>query len=155
MSTTSTTGPHRVGPPSTASRNPVRLLVAGALVATLVNGVLWAAGRAADVSFSVTPLGSDSSTVVGLVAVLPVTLVAFAGASGLLVLAVRRSRTWVRAVILAAALVAVVSVVGPLSAADDTATGVSLAAMHLATGAVFVVTSSVFLTALSRAGARA
>jgi hypothetical protein len=106
------------------------------------------------VSFSVTPIGSDTSTEVGLAEVLPITLVVFAGASGLLVLAVRRSRTWVRAVLLTAVLVAVVSVGGPLSAADDTATGVLLAAMHLATGAVFVVTSAVFLTALSGAGAR-
>jgi hypothetical protein len=102
----------------------------------------------------VTPVGSDSSTEVGLAAVVPVTLVLFAGASGLLVLAVRRSRAWVRAVLLTAAFVAVLSVGGPLSASDDTETGVLLAAMHLATGAVFVVTSSVFLTALSRAGAR-
>jgi hypothetical protein len=49
----------------------------------------------------------------------------------------------VRAVLVAAALLAVVSAAGgPLPAADDLATGVLLAAMHLVTGATFLVTAS-------------
>lgn len=59
-----------------------------------------------------------------------------------LALAVRRSRRSARAVLVAAALVAVVSAGGPLSAAQDTASGVLLAAMHLVTGAVFLATAS-------------
>ena len=50
-------------------------------------------------------------------------------------------RRWVRAVLVAAALVAVVSAGAPLSAAQDTATGVLLATMHLVTGATFLVTA--------------
>jgi hypothetical protein len=38
-------------------------------------------------------------------------------------------------------LVAVVSSAGPLAAADDTATGVLLAAMHVVTGGTFLVTA--------------
>jgi hypothetical protein len=47
----------------------------------------------------------------------------------------------VRAVLIAAALVAVVSAGAPLSAAQDTATGVLLATMHLVTGATVLVTA--------------
>ena len=50
-------------------------------------------------------------------------------------------RRWVRAVLVAAALVAVVSAGAPLSPAQDTATGVLLATMHLVTGATFLVTA--------------
>ena len=43
--------------------------------------------------------------------------------------------------LVAAALVAVVSEGAPLSVAQDTATGVLLATMHLVTGAAFLVTA--------------
>lgn len=42
----------------------------------------------------------------------------------------------------AAAVVAVMSAGGPLSATDDTATGALLATMHLVTGAAFVATAA-------------
>jgi hypothetical protein len=42
----------------------------------------------------------------------------------------------------AAAVVAVVSAAGPLSAAQDTATAALLAAMHLATGAAFLAAAA-------------
>ena len=80
-------------------------------------------------------------TQVGIVAVVLTTLLTFAVGSGLLALAARRSRRWVRAVLIAAALVAVVSAGAPLSAAQDTATGVLLATMHLVTSAAFLVTA--------------
>jgi hypothetical protein len=47
----------------------------------------------------------------------------------------------VRAVLIAAALVAVVSAGAPLSAAQDSASSVLLATMHLVTGAAFLVTA--------------
>jgi Ca2+/H+ antiporter len=47
----------------------------------------------------------------------------------------------VRAVLIAAALIAVVSTGAPLSVAQDTATGVLLATIHLVTGAAFLVTA--------------
>lgn len=93
-------------------------------------------------SFSVSPFTGDTAARVGIVPFVLATLLAFAIGWGLLVLAARRSRRWVRAVLIAAALVAVVSAGGPLSAAHDTATGVLLAAMHLVTGAAFLVTAS-------------
>ena len=118
-------------------------VAAGAAVATIVNAALWAGGRAADVSFSVSPPLGDTATQVGFVLVVLTTLLMFAIGSGLLALAARRSRRWVRAVLVAAVLLAVVSAAGgPLPAADDLATGVLLAAKHLVTGAVFLVTAS-------------
>jgi Family of unknown function (DUF6069) len=74
-------------------------------------------------------------------------MLTFAVGSGLLALAARRSSRWMRAVLVAGALIAVVSAGAPPSAAHDTASGVLLAAMHLVTGAAFLVTAS-------RAGAR-
>ncbi|HSK95379.1 MAG TPA: DUF6069 family protein [Euzebyales bacterium] len=142
MHTASTAGPAGLG--TTVQR---RSLLQGAAVATLVNSALWAGGRAADVSFLAAPVAGDAAMRVGIVLVVLTTLLMFAAGSGLLALAARRSRTWVRAVIGAAALVAVVSAGGPLATAHDTATGVLLAAMHLVTGVAFLV-------AASRVGAR-
>jgi hypothetical protein len=137
MSTTSTAGPGGLGT-AVESRSLLQGSAAGAAVATLVNAALWTGGRAADVSFMVS---SAFMTQVGIVSVVLTTLLAFAVGSGLLALAARRSRRWVRAVLIAAALVAVVSAGAPLSAAQDTATGVLLATMHLVTGAAFLVTA--------------
>jgi hypothetical protein len=103
-----------------------------------MNAALWTGGHAAGVSFMVS---SAFMTQVGIVAVVLTTLLAFAVGSGLLALAARRSRRWVRAVLIAAALIAVVSAGAPLFAAQDTATGVLLATMHLVTGAAFLVTA--------------
>jgi hypothetical protein len=138
MSTTKTAGPGTVG---IVGRNRSQLPPAavGAALATLVNSALWVSGRAADVSFGVE---SDYMTEVGIVPIVLTTLLMFAVGSGLLALAARRSRRWVRAVLVAAAVVAVVSVPAPLSAAHDTAAGVLLASMHLATGAIFLVVGS-------------
>jgi hypothetical protein len=137
MSTTSTAGPGGLGT-AVQSRSLLQGSAAGATAATLVNAALWTGGRAAGVSFMVS---SAFMTQVGIVAIILTTLLAFAVGSGLLALAVRRSRRWVRAVLVAAALVAVVSAGAPLSAAQDTATGVLLATMHLVTGAGFLVTA--------------
>jgi hypothetical protein len=141
VSTTSMAGPDGIGS-TVRSRSLLPTAAAGAAVATLVNAALWGGGRAAEVSFEVTPFLSDTGTQVGIVSVVLATLLAFAVGSGLLALAARRSRRWVRAVLVAAALVAVVSTGGPLSVAHDTASGVLLAAMHLVTGAAFLVTAS-------------
>ncbi|HEU4542014.1 MAG TPA: DUF6069 family protein [Jiangellaceae bacterium] len=143
MSTTSTAGPGGSGAGTTAQSHPLlQGAAAGAAVATLVNTALWAGGRAADVSFVASPPTGHTSMQVGIVLVVLTTLAMFAVGSGLLALAARHSHRWVRAVMVAAALFAVVSVSGPLSAADDTATGVLLAVMHLVTGATFLVTAS-------------
>lgn len=142
MSTAPTTGPDGTDTPA-QSRSLLQRVAAGAAVATIVNAALWAGGRAADVSFSVSPPLGDTATQVGVVLVVLTTLLMFAIGSGLLALAARRSRRWVRAVLVAAVLLAVVSAAGgPMPAADDLATGVLLAAMHLVTGAAFLVTAS-------------
>jgi hypothetical protein len=142
MSTASTADPGGHGA-ATQSRPLLQGAAAGAVIATFVNAALWACGRAADVSFTVS---SAFMTHVGIVPVVLTTLLAFAVGASLLALAGRRSRRWVRAVLVAAALVAVVSVGAPLSAAQDTATGVLLAAMHLVTGIAFLVIASTVRT---------
>jgi Family of unknown function (DUF6069) len=128
-----------------APRNSSFLKVAtiGALVATTTNVVVWLGGRAADVGFVVDLHAGETTTLqVGVILVVVTTLLAFAVGVGLLVPAARRSRRWARAVLTTAAVVAVVSAAGPLSAAHDTATGLLLAAMHVTTGTVFLVTAS-------------
>jgi Family of unknown function (DUF6069) len=139
MSTTSRVGPGGIDT-TAPSRSLLQGAAAGAAVATLVNAALWAGGRAVDVSFLVSSAVGDIQ--VGIVLVVLTTLLMFAIGSGLLALAARRSRRWVRAVLVAAAVFAVVSAGVPLSAAYDTAAGVLLAAMHLVTGATFLVTAS-------------
>ena len=67
----------------------------------------------------------------------------FSAGSGLLALAARRSRRWVTVLLVTAALVSMASADPALMAAQDGATGVLVAAMHLAAGATFLVTTSV------------
>jgi hypothetical protein len=126
---------------TTRSRSLRREAAIGAVAATAANTTIWAAGRAADVSFLVSPL-IGTPTQVGIVLVLLTTLIAFAVGMGLFALAARRSDGWARAVLTAGVLFAVVSTVGPLSTAEDTSTGVLLATMHLLTGAAFAITAS-------------
>lgn len=136
-----TPGHGGIGTAAATSRSVLGIAAVGAVVATLLNAALWAGGRAADVSFSVAlPLGDTMQ--VGIFEVVLTTLLTFAVGSGLLALAARHSRRWVRAVLVAAALVAVVSAGGPMTAAHDTATGVLLVAMHLVAGTTFVVAAS-------------
>jgi hypothetical protein len=123
----------------TTRRSLLQGAAVGATVATLLNAALWAGGRAADASFLATT--GDTTTEVGIVLVVVTTALTFAVGIGLFALAARRSRRWVRAVLVAAAFVAVVSTGGPASAAHDAATGVLLVGMHLVTGAAFLATA--------------
>src|SRR5829696_4616766 len=120
MSTTSTAKASGLGT-AAPGRSLLQTSAAGAAAATLVNAALCAGGRAADVSFTVS---SALMAQVGIVPIVLTTLLAFAVGSALLALAARRSRRWVRAVLIAAALIAVVSAGAPLAAAQDTTTGV-------------------------------
>jgi hypothetical protein len=140
MSTTSAAGSGRIGT-TIQTRSLFSIAATGAVVASLVNAAIWAAGRAADVSFSASP-PVGSSMQVGLGLIVPTTLLMFGIGAGLLALASRRSSAWVRAVVIAAAVFALISISGPLSTADDTASGVLLALMHVVTGAAFLVTAS-------------
>jgi hypothetical protein len=127
---------------TTRSRSLRREAAIGAVAAAAANAAVWAAGRAADVSFLVIPLFGKAATQVGFVAVVLTTLIAFAVGVGLFALAARRSDRWARAILAAGVLFAVVSTAGPLSTAEDVATGVLLATMHLLTGAAFAITAS-------------
>ena len=93
-------------------------------------------------SFLVTPLFGKPATQVGIVPVVLTTVIAFAVGMGRFALAARRSDRWARAILAGGVLFAVVSTGGPLSTADDTATGLLLAAVHLLTGAAFAITAS-------------
>jgi hypothetical protein len=124
------------------SRSTRWVAAIGALAGTIANVALWLGGRAADVSFLVSPLVGPPTMQVGVVAVALTTLLAFAAGWAVLVLAARRSRRWVHIVMAAAAVFAVVSAAGPLSAAQDTATAALLAAMHLVTGAAFLAAAA-------------
>jgi hypothetical protein len=123
-------------------RSTFRVAAIGALAATVANVALWAAGRAADVGFLVSPVAGPPTMQVGLFLVVLTTLLAFAVGWAVLAVAARRSRRWVHVVMAAAAVFAVVSAAAPLSLAHDTATGVLLATMHLVTGAAFVATAA-------------
>ena len=123
------------------SRSARQVAAIGAMAATVANVALWASGRAADVGFMVTPAVGDPFQV-GVVLVAVTTLLTFAAGSAVLALAARRSHRWARVVMASAAVFAVVSAVGPLSTAYDTATGALLAAMHLVTGAAFLATAA-------------
>jgi Family of unknown function (DUF6069) len=124
------------------SRSTRWVAAIGALAATVANVALWVGGRAADVGFLVSPLVGPPVMQVGVVSVALTTLLAFAAGWAVLTLAARRSRQFVRVVMAAAAVIAVVSTAGPLSTALDTATGVLLAAMHLITGAAFLAAAT-------------
>jgi hypothetical protein len=128
--------------PTPRRRSDLQVAAIGALAATVANVALWAGGRAADVGFRVRPPAGLPAFPVGVVLVVLTTLLTFAVGSAVLALAARRSRWWVRIVMAAAAVFAVVSAGGPLSAAHDTATGALLATMHLITGAAFVATAA-------------
>ena len=141
MDTASTIGSST--PDATPRSRPVLQVAAiGALLATVANVALWAGGRAADVDFLVSPPVGDLDIQVGVVLVVLTTLLTFAAGSAVLAPAARHSRRWVHVVMAAAAVLAVASASGPLSAAHDTATGALLAAMHLITGAAFVATAA-------------
>jgi hypothetical protein len=126
---------------TTRSRSLRREAAIGAVAAAAANAAIWAAGRAADVNFLVSPVIGPTIQV-GIFLVVLTTLIAFAVGMGLFELAARRSDRWARAVLAAGVLFAVVSTVGPLSTAEDTSSGVLLASMHLLTGAVFAITAS-------------
>lgn len=111
----------------------------GAVIATAVNAVIWGVGRALDVTFHVRP---ESGSEVGILLVIPATLVLFAGGMWLFGWAARRSRRLAVAVLVAGVLFAVASTGGALWAAEDAATASLLVTMHLVTGAVFAITAA-------------
>jgi Family of unknown function (DUF6069) len=92
---------------TTRSRSLRRAAAIGAVAVAAANAAVWAAGRAADVSFLVTPLFGKAATQVGIVPVVLTTLIAFTVGMGLFALAARRSDRWARTVLAAGVLFAV------------------------------------------------
>jgi len=126
---------------ATRTRAQFPAAAVGGGVATVVNLAVWTAGRMAGVSFLVTPVGATAPTPVGALSVGLTTVIAYAVGTGLFALAGRHSGRWARAVLVAGVVVAVVSPVGPLLAAEDITTGVLLTTMHLVTGAAFITSA--------------
>ncbi|MGH9118990.1 MAG: DUF6069 family protein [Acidimicrobiales bacterium] len=109
-----------------------------ALAAVAVNLVILGIGAAADVDFDVPQFRSDTTMAVNPLAVILSTLVALAAGWALVASARRWGRPSLRAVQVIGAVVAVVSLALPLGVDADASTRLVLAAMHLATGAIFV-----------------
>lgn len=120
----------------------IRAAAVGAVAATAVNVTLWGIGRAAGASFVVDPGLGEPNLEVGVVKVIFTTLVPFAVGAAMLALVARRSRRWIVMVAIAASAFAVMTAAGPLYGGHDNATGTLLAAMHMTTGAAFVVVAT-------------
>lgn len=140
MSMASKTEP-RIG--TTARRRALlQASAGGAGAAAAANLAVWAGGRAADVSFTVSPPVGDITFAVDPFMIVLATVSMFAVGAGALAWAARRSLKWARALVVGAVVVAVGSAGSPWMATDDVATALLLASMHLITGAAFVVTAS-------------
>lgn len=111
-----------------------------ALTATLVNLALLGLGQPADASFLVPGRGVDAPSMpVGPLAVIASSLVPMLLGIAVAALVARRSRRGVRALQIAAGVVAVVSIGFPLSLDTDVATRLLLSAMHLVVGTAYVL----------------
>lgn len=119
-----------------------------AVTASAVNAVVWSIGRANDVAFIVPGRDGEDATRVALSHVVTTTLLVMAVGTGVAVLAAARSRRSFRAVLAAAAIVALASAAAPLTLDTDNPTRLLLASMHLVAGMAFVV-------GLGRAASRA
>jgi hypothetical protein len=113
------------------------LVAAG--TAALANLALFAASRAAGVSYLVRFSPDADPTRVTAAHVALTTLVPFVAGLAVAVVAARHLRHGLRTVQVLGAALAVVSLAGPLSLEADTAARLVLAAMHVVTGAAFAV----------------
>ncbi len=99
---------------------------------------VYGAATAADVDVEVLPPGAEATMQINAGSVAATTLVALVLGWGLVVFARRQGRPTMRAVEVVAGTVAVVSIALPLAAEGTLAAQLTLAAMHLLTGAVFI-----------------
>lgn len=111
--------------------------IIGAAAAAAGNLAIYGVGRAADVAFLVPTWGGGpamhvTAVHVALSSILPLFL-------GTAVAVAASRRGWLRPIAAAAAVVAVLSLGGPLSLDADTATKVLLASMHVVAGVAFVL----------------
>ena len=124
-----------------------RRALIGGVIATAANAVIWGVGRALGVSFHVRP---ESGSEVGILLVVPTTIILFAAGMWLFALALRRSRRLATGLLVAGVLFAIGSTAGAIWAAEDAATASLLVTMHLITGAVWAVTAGLSLGTSAR-----
>ncbi|WP_448809575.1 DUF6069 family protein [Agromyces bauzanensis] len=134
-------------PRRSQGRSLFREAVVGAVAAAAVNAAIWGVGRAAGVSFHVRP---ESGSEVGILLIVPTTLILIAAGIGLFALAARRSRRMATAVLVAGVVFAAGSTAAAIWAAEDAATAALLVTMHLVTGAAFAIIAGRALRAPGR-----
>lgn len=115
--------------------------IIGVLAATVINALLWAAGRAAGASFSVTLITGDTMEV-GIVMVLLTTPIMLAAGLAFFTRVARRSDRRARAVLISGVIFTGASMAGPLTMAEEPTTALLLASMHLVTGTAFALTAT-------------
>ena len=104
--------------------------VLAAVIAAVINAIIWLIARALGVSFRVQPPGQTESTV-NLLAVILITIVPILLGVGVYVLLHRLSRRPFLVFLIIALVVFVLSLLPPLSAADETGTQVALILMRI------------------------
>ncbi len=104
--------------------------VLAAVIAAVINAIIWLIARALGVSFRVQPPGQTES-IVNLLAVILITIVPILLGVGVYVLLHRVTRRPFLVFLIIALVVFVLSLLPPLSAADETGTQVALILMHI------------------------
>ncbi|MCS7257490.1 MAG: DUF6069 family protein [Thermomicrobium sp.] len=104
--------------------------VLAAVIAAVINAIIWLIARALGVSFRVQPPGQTESTV-NLLAVILITIVPILLGVGVYVLLHRVTRRPFLVFLIIALVVFVLSLLLPLSAADETGTQVTRILMHI------------------------
>lgn len=104
--------------------------VLAAVIAAVINAIIWLIARALGVSFRVQPPGQTESTV-NLLRVILITIVPSLLGVGVYVLLHRVTRRPFLVFLIIALVVFVLSLLLPLSAADEAGTQVALIPMHI------------------------
>jgi len=104
--------------------------VLAAVIAAVINAIIWLIARALGVSFRVQPPGQTES-IVNLLAVILITIVPILLGVGVYVLLHRLTRRPFLVFLIIALVVFVLSLLPPLSAADETGTQVALILMRI------------------------
>jgi hypothetical protein len=110
---------------------------AGAVTATVVNSVIYAAGRAADVAYLVQVTSSGPQSV-QLKDVVSLSLMSFAVGIIAAAVATKLRRPSLRTMQIIGAVLAVVSTWGDFTIEGDVAAKATLAVMHLVVGAAYI-----------------
>lgn len=130
--------------PNDSSNRPARALlrrVTGlGLVAIVVNLLVLVLGRAAGASFELPGFAADAPIQVTVTSVLLATVASLTlGTAAAAFLLMRHGARSVRALQVVGGVLALLSVISPAVASTDSTTKVALTAMHLITGAAYVI----------------